>query len=90
MLTRIAILLYLLLNIAAGAYILVEHYDAFHQVMSIVWLLLGLAAATVFAISLLQDVRKGEIPAGTAGDLALRSLLGSLALLLSMGWLLRG
>lgn len=83
------VLFFVLANIAMGAYILAKHYTAFHQ-WGLAWFVFGLAAVTVFAISLLQHVHKGDIPARVAMDLTVRALLGSSALLMAIGELLRG
>jgi hypothetical protein len=88
MLGKVTILFWLIANIVVAAYDLVKHYSDFPQ-LALLWFILGLAGVTIFAISLLQHMRKGEITERIGGDLALRALMGSFGFLLALGWILK-
>ena len=81
-------LIFLFLNIAAAAYTLKVGYSTFTQV-ALLWFVVGVAGVTIFAVSLLQGVQRGEIQSRLAGDLAVRAMLGSLGILLAFGWVLK-
>jgi len=81
-------LVLLALNIVSAAYALKVGYSSFTQV-ALLWFVVGVAGVTIFAVSLLQGVQRGEIQSRLAGDLAVRAMLGSLGILLAFGWVLK-
>jgi hypothetical protein len=88
MLGKATILFWLIANIVVAAYDLAKHYSDFPQ-LALLWFVLGLAGITIFAVSLWQHMRKGEITERIGGDLAMRALMGSFGFLLALGWMLR-
>lgn len=75
-------------NLAIGAYVLAKHFSSFGE-PALLLFIGGLAGVTVFTVYLWQRVGSGEIAPRIAGDLAVRSLLSSGFVLLTLGWILR-